>query len=63
LLEHHPLMASSVAKDLTIWQIRAPVEWLTQIRENESALEPDAKMAINHYLSISNRFPRIETVQ
>ena len=63
LLENHPLMAGPVAKDLTIWQIRALVERLTQIKENESALDPDTKMAVTHYLSISKRFPRIKTVQ
>ena len=63
LLENHPLMAGPVAKDLTIWQIRALVERLTQIKENESALDPDTKMAITHYLSISRRFPRIEAAQ
>jgi hypothetical protein len=56
-------MAGPVAKDLTIWQIRAQVERLTQIRENESALDPDKKMAITHYLSISRRFPPIETAR
>jgi hypothetical protein len=56
-------MAGPVAKDLTVWQIRALVERLKQIKENESALEPGAKMAITHYLSISRRFPRIETAQ
>jgi hypothetical protein len=63
LLENHPQMAGPVAKDLTIWQIRALVERLTQIKENSSALDPDRKMAITHYLSISQRFPRIETAQ
>jgi hypothetical protein len=63
LLENYPLMAGPVAKDLTIWQIRAQVERLTQIRENESALDPDKKMAITHYLSISRRFPPIETAR
>ena len=63
LLENHPLMAGPVAKDLTVWQIRALVEPLTQIQESESALTPDAKFAITHYLSIARRFPRIETVR
>ena len=63
LLENHPLMASQVAKDLTIWQIRAFEKRLTQIKESQSALDPDTKMAIAYYLSISHRFPRIEEVQ
>jgi hypothetical protein len=63
LLENHPLMAGSVAKDLTVWQIRAFEKRLIQIRENASALDPDTKMAITHYLSISRRFPRIKTAQ
>ena len=63
LLENHPLMAGPVAKDLTIWQIRALDERLAQIKEKESALDPGSKMAITHYLSISRRFPRIETAR
>jgi hypothetical protein len=60
LLENHPQMAGLVARDLTTWRIRALVDQLTQIKENESALDPDTKMAINYYLSISQRFLRIE---
>jgi hypothetical protein len=63
LLENHPQMAGPVARDLTIWQIRALVKQLTHITENESALDPDTKMSINHYLSISKRFPGIEGAQ
>jgi hypothetical protein len=61
LLENHPQMAGLVARDLTVWQVRALVEQLELIRETESALEPNTKMAINHYLSISGRFPAVET--
>ena len=63
MLENHPLMAGSVAKDLTLWRIRAFEKRLTHAKEIESALNPDAKMALSHYLSISHRFRRIETVQ
>jgi hypothetical protein len=63
LLENHPQMAGPVAKDLTIWQVRALVEQLKLIRESELALDPDTKMATDHYLSIARRFPRIETTQ
>ena len=63
LLENHPLMAGPVAKDLTIRKLRALVERLTQIKENESAPDPETKMVITHYLSILKRFPRIKTVQ
>ena len=56
-------MADLVAKDLTVWQIRAYEKRLTQINKDTSALDPDKKMAINYYLSISHRFQRVETVQ
>ena len=49
-------MAGPVAKDLISWQERALVEQLTEIKENASDLDPNAKMAINYYLSISLRF-------
>ena len=63
LLDNYPLMAGPVAKDLTIWQVRALVEKLKQIRADESALDPDTKMTINFYLAISNRFQPIKTTQ
>lgn len=56
LLEIYPLMAGPVAKDLINWQERALVEQLTEIKKNESALDPDAKMAVTYYLLISQRF-------
>ena len=63
LLENYPHMAGQVARDLTTWQIRALEEQLRLIRKKESALDPNTKMAINHYLSISQRFPQIESTQ
>jgi hypothetical protein len=63
LLDNYPQMAGPVAKDLTIWQVRALVEQLKLIRESELALDPGTKMAIDHYLSIERRFPSIETTQ
>jgi hypothetical protein len=63
LLDNHPKMAGPVAKDLTIWQVRALVEQLNQIRADAPALDPDTKMAITYYLAISKRFQRIETAQ
>jgi hypothetical protein len=56
LLENYPLMAGPVAKDLISWRERALVEQLTEINENESALDPDAKMAVTYYLWIAKRF-------
>jgi hypothetical protein len=56
LLENHPLMAGPVAKDLISWQEPALVEQLAAIKEKESALDPDAKMAVTYYLLISQRF-------
>lgn len=63
LLENHPLMAGPVAKDLTNWQIFAFVDRLTQIKENDFALNPDTEMAITYYLSISINFQHIKTNQ
>jgi hypothetical protein len=63
LLDNHPKMAGLVAKDLTLRQVRALVEPLNQIRADDPALDPDAKMAIIYYLAISKRFQRIETAR
>ena len=63
LLENHPQMAGLVARDLTIWQVRALVEELEIIRGTEPALDPNTKMAINHYLSMAQRFDTIETTR
>jgi len=56
LLENHPLMAGPVAKDLISWRERALVEQLTEIKENDPGLDPDAKMAVTYYLLMSQRF-------
>lgn len=63
LLENHPMMAGWVAKDLTVWKISAFADRLSNIIESEPALEPDSKMAITYYLSITSKFPRIESMQ
>jgi len=61
LLEHYPLMAGQVAKDLMLWKMRALTGQLTQIKETEAALDLGSKMTITHYLSISKSFPCVES--
>ena len=63
LIENYPMMAGPVAKDLTAWQIRALTEPLTRVKESASELDADAKLAITHYLSVSHRFPQMETAR
>ncbi len=63
LLENHPLMAGQVAKDLMTWQVRAQVELLTKIIENEPALDSKSKLAITYYLYVSQRFPSANTTR
>ena len=63
LLDNHPLMAGSVAKDLTIWKTQALVDQLSNILKNKPDLGPDSKMVISYYLSIAPRFNVIEEGQ
>jgi len=63
LIRNHPKMSGTVAKNLTNWRIRALVGPLTQISKNEPDLDPNSKLAINYYLSISQRFPPVKTSQ
>ena len=60
LLENHPMMAGPVASDLMLWEIRALVEQLSNIRANHSTLEPLSKLMVTFYLSEASRFPAIE---
>ena len=57
LLDHHPEMAGWVAKDLTVWRIRAMVERMEHIKSQESVLDASSKLTVNYYLSMAPQFP------
>ena len=57
LLDYHPQMAGWVAKDLTVWKIRAMVERMERINSQESNLDASSKLAVNYYLSVASQFP------
>jgi hypothetical protein len=60
LLKNYPMMAGAVANDLTVWKTQALIEQLSDILEKEPDLDPNSKMAVSYYLSISPRFQVIE---
>jgi len=59
LLDHYPMMAGWVAKDLTSWQLRALVDRLQRIQTNGAMLDPSSNLAITYYLSTAERFPAV----
>ena len=60
LLEHHPIMAGKVAKDLTNWRSQALADQLSGIMNSETVLDPESKLAVSYYLSMASRFPAIK---
>ena len=62
LLDHYPIMAGSVAKDLTSWKIRALVHTLSRIKNSEMTLDPRSMFAVDYYLSMAPKFPAIKGV-
>ena len=56
LLNHHPIMAGRVARDLAMWQVNAHVDQLTIIRK-EMVLSPSDAYLLDNYLSMAGSFP------
>ena len=61
LLNHHPIMADWVAKDLTAWRIQALVDQLAEIRERELKHASGSMFAVDYYLSVATNFLRLES--
>ena len=61
LLKHHPAMAGRVARDLSMWQVRAHLERLTAIQKEKTLLDPADLYLIDYYLSVVRTFPRFDT--
>ena len=59
LLDHYPMMAGWVARDLTSWQLRALVDRLSRIKKNAATLDPGSIFAVTYYLSAAERFPAV----
>ena len=62
LLDNYPIMAGSVAKDLTNWKIRALVPRLSRIKNGEPILDPSSLFAVDYYLSMAPKFPAIKGI-
>jgi len=60
LLKHHPAMAGKVARDLSMWQVRAHVERLTAIQKEKTLLDPADLYLVDYYLSVVRTFPRFD---
>jgi len=61
LLNHHPIMADWVAKDLTAWRIQALVDQLAEIREREPKHTSGSMFAVDYYLAVASNFLRLES--
>ena len=60
LLKHHPAMAGRVARDLSMWQVRAHEERLRAIQEEKALFDPADLYLIDYYLSMVRTFPRFD---
>lgn len=60
LLKHHPAMAGKVARDLSMWQVRAHEKQLRAIQEEKALLDPADLYLIDYYLSVVRTFPRFD---
>lgn len=58
LLDNYPEMAGRVARDLAMWQVRAHVERLTEIRERMPQAEPSEIYQLDHYLSMAPSYSK-----
>ena len=58
LLQHYPEMAARVAKDLAMWQVRAHVERLSEIRSTKIVVDPAEAYQLDYYLSMAASYPR-----
>ena len=62
LLENHPGLAGTVARDLTAWRIRALVEPLSEIFKKEPQLDPVERFAVQYYVSMAKQFPAAKEI-
>lgn len=60
LLKNYPKMAGRVAKDLSMWQVLAYIDRLTEIREKQTPLDPSDAYLIDYYLSVAPKFQKLD---
>ncbi len=63
LLKNHPMMAGRVAKDLSMWQVRAHVERLSEIHQEHTLVEPSEIYLLDYYLSMARSFERFDPTE
>ena len=59
LLKYYPEMAGAVARDLSMWQVRAHVDRLSEIQEANTLFEPSEIYLLDYYLSMARNYPRV----
>lgn len=59
LLKNYPEMASRVAKDLAMWQVKAHVDRLSEIQKSKTLVEPSEVYLLDYYLSMAKNYPRM----
>lgn len=59
LLKNYPEMASRVAKDLAMWQVKAHVYRLSAIQKANTLAEPSEVYLLDYYLSMAKNYPRM----
>jgi hypothetical protein len=61
LLDNYPEMAGRVARDLAMWQVRAHVERLADIRKQKTLSNPSDVYQLDHYLSMAPSYQYVES--
>jgi hypothetical protein len=61
LLDNYPEMAGRVARDLAMWQVRAHVERLADIRKQKTLADPSDVYQLDHYLSMAPSYQYVES--
>ena len=56
LLKNYPALAGPVARDLSMWQIKAHIEQLSAIKTDKLLLDPSSVHLVDYYLSMANNY-------
>ncbi|MGI9569800.1 MAG: hypothetical protein ACR2PH_08710, partial [Desulfobulbia bacterium] len=56
LLKNYPALAGPVARDLSMWQIKAHIEQLSAIQKDKTLLDPSSVHLVDYYLSMASNY-------
>lgn len=56
LLTNYPAQAGQVARDLSMWKIKAHIEQLSAIQKDKTLLDPSSVHLVDYYLSMASNY-------